>query len=236
MSLLNMLRSLLLITILAVPLWGSNFTYVLASPVGAENEAEVDPHAVPLGHTLFNGKAVCFACHGVNGEPSKVTNPNVARLKPHPTDLRHPTDKSIRQLYLIIKYGIPGTAMVSVQDQTGLRDEDVPHLISYLLSLQGKHLVVDDILEQMYRRDTETDRAIVAMCEAEAIGDSDLKGYCEDRYAKRYIDLLIGRPPDIKASRYLKIQTECKKRFGTDLDQRALCYRRDLNVLRQAGH
>jgi cytochrome c553 len=204
--------------------------------VGAENEAEVGPHAIPLGHTLFNGKAVCSACHGVNGEPSKVTNPNVARLNPRPTDLRHPTDKSVRQLYLIIKYGIPGTAMVSVQDKTGLRDEEVPHLISYLLSLQGKHLVVDDVLEQMFRRDTAADRAIAAMCEAEAIGDSDLNAYCEDRYAKRYIDLLIGRPPDIKTSKYLKIQTECKKRFGTDFDQQALCYRRDLNVLRQAGN
>lgn len=104
--------------------------------------------------------------------------------------------------------------MVPLQETTGFQDEDIAHLIAYMLSLQGKQLMAEDVLEQMFSPDTETDRAIAARCEAEAIGDSDARDYLEDRYAKRYRDLLIGRPPDIQASRYIKNKKDCKKRLG----------------------
>ncbi len=230
------LRRKLLLPILVVTLaflfWGFNCIQVLAGPV-TEGEVEVDPHALPRGQALFHGKGVCFACHGSEGDPSNVTNKDVARLNPRPTDIRTPTDKSVRQLYLVIKYGVPGTGMVALQETQDLRHEDVAHLISYMLSLQGKRLVVEDVVRQMFSPDTETDQAISAMCEADAIGDTDARDYCEDHYAKRYRDLIIGRPADIPVSRYTKIETSCKKSFAKDLDGLALCYRKEFSLTRQ---
>jgi mono/diheme cytochrome c family protein len=201
--------------------------------VAAQADVGLDAQAIQHGKALFNDKAVCFGCHGSNGVISSVTNPNVAKLNPSPTDLREPTDKSVRQLYLIIKYGIPSTGMGPIQEATGLRDEDMGDLISYLLDLQGRTLPAGDIHHYMFRADTETDLAISVKCEAEAIGDSDTMAFCEDRYAKRYRDLLVGRPPDIPTARYVKIETECKQRFGADLDGLARCFRMEFSLTRQ---
>lgn len=193
---------------------------------------ELDERAIQHGRALYNGKAVCFGCHGSNGDIRSVNSSDVARLNPSPTDLRAPTDKSVRQLYLILRYGIPSTGMVPVQEAAGLRDEDLRDLISYLLTLQGKPLSKVEIFDQAFRRDGEADRAILLTCEAEAIGDFDARALCEHRYAKRYRDLLVGRPADIPTARYREIQSSCKQRFGTVLDELARCHRLEYGVTR----
>lgn len=193
-----------------------------------------DPH-IQRGKALFNGKAVCFGCHGSSGDINSVTDPEVTRLNPRPTDLRQPTDKSVRQLFLIIKYGIPGTGMVPIQEAAGLRDSDVRDIIAYLLTLQGQPLTTAEIYTQSFRKAGEADLAIGTICEAEAIGDFEARVYCEDRYSKRYRDLLVGRPADIPTARYQEIQESCKKRFGNDLDFLARCYRLEYGITRQKG-
>jgi|CXWL01.1.fsa_nt_gi mono/diheme cytochrome c family protein len=186
---------------------------------------DVDRQSIQRGKTLYHGKAVCFGCHGQNGDISSVSNPKVRRLDPSPADLRKPTDKSVRQLYLIIRYGIPGTAMVQVQDLAKLSNEEVLNIISYFLDLQGNPLPFETISDQRFNRHTETDKAIADLCEKEAIGDSDMREHCEDRYAKRYRDLIIGRPPHIPTARYTEIERHCKQQAAKDLDKLALCYR-----------
>jgi mono/diheme cytochrome c family protein len=185
------------------------------------------------GKILFNGKALCFECHGQNGDIHTISNADVGRLDPMPTDLRMPTDKSIRQLYLIIKYGIPATGMAPIQDTDQLRDADVVDIISYVLALQGTRLSPDTISIQRFRRHTETDVVIERMCAEEFIGGSDLEGDCENRYATRYRDLIIGRPPDIPTNRYIQIEARCKRQAKHDLDRLALCYRTEYLALRQ---
>lgn len=201
----------------------------------AQNVVGLDAQAIQHGKALFNGKAVCFGCHGSSGDISSVTNSNVSRLNPSPTDLREPTDKSVRQLYLIVKYGIPSTGMVPIQEAAGLRDEDVGDLIAYLLALQGKPLSTNEIFDQAFRPDGEADLAISVKCEAETLGDSDARAYCEDRYSKRYRDLLVGRPADIPTARYVEIQADCKQRFGTNLDELARCYRLEYALTRKSA-
>lgn len=196
---------------------------------------DVYQQGIQRGEILFHGKAVCFRCHGENGDIQKVSDSDVAKFNPRPTDLRIRTDKSVRQLYLIIKYGIPGTGMVPIQEAAGLSDQEVLCIISYLLDLQGKPLSIETISDQRFRRHTETDLAIVRMCEEEAIGDSDMQEYCEDRYSKRYRDLIIGRPPDISADRFAGIETRCKQQAAKDLDKLALCYRTGISAARRAG-
>jgi mono/diheme cytochrome c family protein len=233
MKLRGKLHVPVLVATLGLPLWGFDFNQV-STIASAENEVGLDTQAPQRGKTMFNGKGVCFGCHGSNGDISSVNNPNVARLNPRPTDLRKPTDKSVRQLYLIIKYGIPGTSMVPMQETTRLRVEDVSDLISYLLALQGKPLAVGDIFHQVFLPDTETDLAISVKCDAEAIGDSDAMAFCEDRYAKRYRTLIVGRPADIPPARYVNVETSCKQRFGgTDLDGLARCYQLEFSLTRQ---
>lgn len=211
-----------LIATLAFLLWG----YVAT---------QADAQDVQRGKALFNGKAVCFSCHGSNGDIRSVNNSDIAKLNPSPTDLREPTDKSVRQLYLILKYGIPSTAMIPMQAAARLQEDDVRDLISYLLALQGKPLPKGEISDQVFLRvDGEPDLAISVMCETQAIGDSDARDLCEDRYAKRYRDLLVGRPADIPTTRYMEIQAGCKKRFGSNLDGLARCYRLEYATTRMA--
>jgi mono/diheme cytochrome c family protein len=85
------------------------------------------------GKSLFNGKAVCFGCHGRNADPSTVTSPDVATLNPKPTDLRrkdllkHPSDE---QRFVAIRNGIPGTAMVPYRGH--LTSNEIALIIEYL--------------------------------------------------------------------------------------------------------
>lgn len=194
---------------------------------------DVGQQSIQRGNILFNGKALCFECHGQNGDIQKISNADIGRMDPVPTDLRRPTDKSVRQLYLIITYGIPTTGMAPIRDTAQLGDADVLDLISYVLSLQGTRLSPDTISIQRLRRHTETDVAIERMCEEEALDDSDLKAHCEDHYARRYRDLIIGRPPDIPTNRYIQIEARCKRQAKNGLDRVAICYRAEYLALRQ---
>lgn len=207
-------------------------------PVQPEKVSPVEDayqETIQRGNALFNGKGDCSRCHGQNGNIRTVSKAEVSRLHPKPTDLRNPTDKSVRQLYLIIKYGIPATAMVPIQEATRLSEDDVLNIISYVLSLQGTRLSLDTISIQRFRRHTETDLSIRRLCEEEAAGDSDRKDDCEARYAKRYLDLIIGRPPDIPANRHIKIEARCKLQANKDLDKLALCYREQHSSLRKSN-
>ena len=198
----------------------------------ATNAGGVDEYVVRRGKALFNGKAVCWGCHGPNGDLNQVNNPRVAKLSPRPTDLREPSDKSVRQLYLIIKYGISGTGMVPVEEEIGLGEEDMFGLVSYVLSIQGKPLALSEIIDQVHDRDGPADRAIAATCAEKEIY-SKAQEMCEHRIRQRYRELLIGRPPDIPSSRYSEIQTDCTQQFGTDLEGLAQCYRLQYRVTRQ---
>ena len=218
---------LLLLTLAATSLalaWGS---------VTVHAEVGLDEQAVERGKALFHRKAACFVCHGVNGDINQVTRPDVAELNPRPADLREPSDKSVRQMYLIIKYGIQETGMVAIQPLTKLRDDEMLPLLSYVLALQRTSLSQDEMVEQSRRRDGDTDRAIMAMCAEQAIGDSGAAQACEDQYMKWYRDLVMGRPADISRARYAEIQASCKQRFGTDLDGLARCYGVEYGMTRQ---
>jgi mono/diheme cytochrome c family protein len=197
----------------------------LTHPEKSVLSGAADRHSIQRGNALFHGKAGCYECHGENGDLSRISHSQGALLDPPPTDLRIPTEKSVRQLFLSIKYGIPATGMVPRQRMATLPEEDILAVIAYLLDLQGSARPPDVIASQKGRPHTETDVAIAKMCEQEEIGNVDTKARCEDRYAKRYLDLIVGRPPDISAERYAEIEIRCKQRAMEDLDTLMLCYR-----------
>lgn len=205
-------------------------------PGHAVPDDPTDRHSVQRGKVLFHDKAACFECHGQNGDLNQVSHSRYTTLAPPPTDLRTPTDKSVRQLYLILRYGIPGTEMASLHRPTTLLARDILDLIAYVLDLQGTARSLDALASQTVRPDTETDVAISTMCEQEEIGAFDRKEHCEDRYAKRYLNLIVGRPPDISPARYAEIESGCKQRAAKDLDTLELCYRAEYTASRPVRH
>lgn len=95
---------------------------------------------VAQGRQLYHGKAVCYGCHGINGDPSRVTNPDVAKLNPQPTDLRRTASlkyPSNAQRFDVIANGIRGTGMISFHEH--LTAAEIGLLIEYLDTLQQGH-------------------------------------------------------------------------------------------------
>lgn len=90
------------------------------------------------GKRLFESRAVCFACHGPLGRGDGV---HAAKLNPRPTDLTDSSKlrfKADEERFLVIKYGIPKTGMVSVVKEARLFDDDVWNLVAYLKVLAGR--------------------------------------------------------------------------------------------------
>jgi len=200
------------------------------APTMPQKAMAVDPDVVGLdedtvsrGHALFHGTGGCVACHGTNGDIKQVPKPSMAKRNRKPVDLRQPSDKSVRQLYLIVKYGIPNT---------GFRENEVVAVLSYVLSLQGTAPSQDEIFDQVQRRDGEADRAMLTLCDAQAMGDTTGREACEYHFAEQYRELLMGRPADIPPARYHEIQASCTQRFGIDLDGLAGCYRLEYGLTR----
>ncbi len=196
--------------------------------------AAADRQSIQRGKALFHGKAGCVDCHGDNGEGTSRFDSHDQTFALPPTDLRTPRDKSVRQLYLIVKYGIPAAGMPPLRDTATFSNEDILTIIAYLLDLQGNTPPFDLIASQSVRPHTDTDVAISKLCEQEDLGEFDRKEHCEDRYAKRYLDLIVGRPSDIPIARYAEIETICKHLANKDLDTLALCYRAEYTASRQA--
>lgn len=196
--------------------------------------AAADRQAIQRGKALFYGTAGCVGCHGgTDHSPSRFNSHDPTFALPF-TDLRTSSDKSVRQLYLIVKYGIPATGMPPLQDTATFSREDILSIIAYLLDLQGSARPLDLIASQSVRPHTDADVAISTLCEQEDLGEFDRKAHCEDRYAKRYLDLLIGRPPDIALDRYAEIETICQHLANKDLDTLMLCFRAEYTASRQA--
>lgn len=87
------------------------------------------------GRTLFNGKGVCFRCHGVDGNYKVIEKDLLAILNPKPSDFRKPTTlklKTDKERFLAIRNGIPGTAMVAM---THLSDEEIVDVVAYLATI-----------------------------------------------------------------------------------------------------
>lgn len=96
------------------------------------------------GRNLFNGKGVCYYCHGIDGYRDKLpelerhTAGVIARLKPSPTDLRDPEAQHLRtdkERGRIIREGHTGTGMFP--DPT-LKDAEITDVLAYLSVLRGE--------------------------------------------------------------------------------------------------
>lgn len=89
------------------------------------------------GQGIFNGKGVCFGCHGRMGHIDEIPdNSLVGQMNPKPSDFRNPNAlklKSDKQRFRAVKYGLPSTAMVPM---THISDEEIIDVLAYLRTLR----------------------------------------------------------------------------------------------------
>ena len=96
------------------------------------------------GRVIFNGKGICYYCHGTDGRPdqrpqlSEETMKVITRLAPNPPDLRNSKQlklKSDRDRFRIIREGHTGSGMLP--DRT-LTDQEIADALAYVVSLRGR--------------------------------------------------------------------------------------------------
>ena len=98
------------------------------------------------GRAVFNGKGVCYYCHGIDG--NKDQRPQLAadtaalivELNPQPVDLRNPKAlhlKTDKQRARAILDGHPGTGMFP---DTTMTNQDLIDTLAYLALLRGESL------------------------------------------------------------------------------------------------
>ena len=93
---------------------------------------------IPQGREIFNGKGVCYYCHGIDGYLHKIprletdTAKLIAKLNPPPTDLRNLNVlrlKTNKERARAIREGHPGTGMFP---DTTMTDQDLADILLYL--------------------------------------------------------------------------------------------------------
>ena len=112
-------------------------------PLSTSTKAAVDAER---GRAVFNGKGVCYYCHGSDG--NKAQRPQlaadtaalIAQLNPPPVDLRNPKVlhlKTDKQRARAIREGHPGTGMFP---DTRMTDQELTDTLAYLALLRRKVL------------------------------------------------------------------------------------------------
>lgn len=132
----------------AVVLFAGLITYgVLALQqnvsAGAQSGTNTKPRgSAEAGRSVFNGKGVCYYCHGIDGRRDQLpqleagTARLIAQLHPQPTDLRNPKTlhlKTDKQRARIIREGHTGTGMFS---DTRMTDQELADTLAYLATIR----------------------------------------------------------------------------------------------------
>jgi mono/diheme cytochrome c family protein len=121
----------------------STFRTEQGALAGSPADSKVKRHGkAEAGRSVFNGKGVCYYCHGVDGYRDKVpeleagTAALIAQLNPQPSDLRNPkslrltTDKARAK---VIREGHPGTGMFP---DTTMTNQELADTLAYLALLR----------------------------------------------------------------------------------------------------
>jgi mono/diheme cytochrome c family protein len=110
-----------------------------ASPIAAQQVAEPSAATVAAGKVIFEGRGLCFSCHGLKGEG--MLGPTT-RLDSTKTWLHH--DGSLTGIAALIKAGVDGDKSKSGQEMppgggARLTDEQVAQVAAYVWALhRGK--------------------------------------------------------------------------------------------------
>ena len=127
----------LLVVGLRTPAISPSGMNVWAEPPNAQPSGKLKGN-IMRGREIFNGKGVCYYCHGIDGYLHKIprleadTAKLIANLDPPPTDLRNPDVlrlKTNKERIRAIREGHPGTGMFP---DTTMTDQDLADTLLYL--------------------------------------------------------------------------------------------------------
>ena len=127
----------LLVSGLGIPAIPTSDTQAWAEPTVSQPSGKLKGNIL-RGREIFNGKGVCYYCHGIDGyltrtpRLEKDTAALIARLNPPPTDLRAPVGlklKTNKERSCAIREGHPGTGMFL---DTTMTDQDLVDTLLYL--------------------------------------------------------------------------------------------------------
>jgi mono/diheme cytochrome c family protein len=133
-------------TILLVGVLSTQFTYIAEMNVWAGSpplpKNTTTAGDAERGRAVFNGKGVCYYCHGIDGKMDRRpqlahdTATLIAQLNPPPVDLRSPKAlhlKNDKQRAHAIRKGHPGTGMFP---DTTMTDQELTDTLAYLALLR----------------------------------------------------------------------------------------------------
>ena len=129
-----------------VGLYASQFTFPSEMDVWAASPPPLTStegaEDAERGRAVFNGKGVCYYCHGIDGNRARRpqltadTAALIAQLNPPPVDLRNPKAlylTSDKQRARAIREGHPGTGMFP---DTTMTDQELTDTLAYLAILR----------------------------------------------------------------------------------------------------
>jgi mono/diheme cytochrome c family protein len=99
------------------------------------------------GRAVFNGKGVCYYCHGIDGDQGQRpkltadTTALITQLNPPPVDLRNPKAlhlKNDKQRARAIREGHSGTGMFP---DTRMTDQELRDTLAYLALIRSEGFV-----------------------------------------------------------------------------------------------
>jgi hypothetical protein len=126
-----------LMTVLCICLVQEGMSAGLKGGTDSKPQANVD-----AGRSIFNGKGLCYYCHGMDGHLGKLpqlapdTAAFIAQLDPKPADLINPKKlrlQSDKERARIIREGHLGTGMFP---DTRMTDQDLKDTLAYLAALR----------------------------------------------------------------------------------------------------
>jgi mono/diheme cytochrome c family protein len=135
-------------SILLAGLLASQFTYKAEMNTWADSppspKSTMPAGDAEQGREVFNGKGVCYYCHGIDGNKGQRpqlaadTAALIAQLNPQPVDLRNPKVlylKTDKQRTRAIREGHPGTGMFP---DTRMTDQELTDTLAYLALLRSE--------------------------------------------------------------------------------------------------
>lgn len=129
------------LVMLGVLLFDGALVQAARQPANTSAAAQGD---VERGRAVFNGKGVCYYCHGIDGNKDQRpqlaadTAALIAQLNPPPVDLRNPKVlylKSDKQRARVIREGHPGTGMFP---DTTMTTQELTDTLAYLALLRSE--------------------------------------------------------------------------------------------------
>ena len=133
-------------SILLASLLASQFTYMVEMNTWAGSptlpKGIMPAGDAERGRAVFNGKGVCYYCHGIDGNRDQRpqltadTTALIAQLNPPPVDLRNPKSLHLendKQRAHAIRKGHPGTGMFP---DTRMTDQELTDTLAYLALLR----------------------------------------------------------------------------------------------------